>query len=221
MMNPINPDIFNDRAFLKEGLRQPFLVLRNALLPEKAEKLYEDLMQSGNWNRQSAVVPGFAYERLNIEMESAQAPDSLAQIYQFLTGKECLEWISDVSERRCDDFHGSAAMFRPGDHISEHTDRMVVTKPNGVKIVRMVTFTYYLTKNWDAKWGGRLIWKTPYTEIVPEFNTLILFNVGNDTHHWVEPIAGGVIEKRLSITGWFLNSQSNQDISKKKLNLKI
>lgn len=221
IMNPMNPQVFHDRAFVKDGLKQPFLVVRNALRPEIAEELYGDLMQAENWGRQAVAEPGFIYERHNIAMESTQAPASLTRIYGFLSSPECLEWISEVSERKCDSFQGAAAMFRPGDRISEHTDRMVFTKPNGDKIIRMVTFTYYLTKNWDAKWGGRFIWKTPYSEIVPEFNTLVLFNVSSNSHHWVEPIAEGVTEKRLSMTGWFLNSQTNQDVLKKKLNLKI
>ena len=85
----------------------------------------------------------------------------------------------------------------------------------------MVTFNLYLTKRWEAAWGGRLVWKHPRMEIVPSFNTLVLFNVGENTHHWVEPIAAGVTERRLSVTGWFLNTPDRHGAPKKKLNIKI
>lgn len=85
----------------------------------------------------------------------------------------------------------------------------------------MVTFNLYLTKQWEAAWGGRLVWKNPRMEIVPSFNTLVLFSVGENTHHWVEPIAPGVTEKRLSVTGWFLNSPDRPGAPSKKLNIKI
>lgn len=58
-------------------------------------------------------------------------------------------------------------------------------------------------------------------EIVPSFNTLVLFNVGENTHHWVGPIAPDVAEKRLLVTGWFLNSPNRPGGTSKKLNIKI
>lgn len=221
MVNPINPDVFNDKEALKEGLKQPCCIIHNALIPAIAEELYAELMVANRWDRQSLVEPGFVYQRDKIGMGSAEAPPVLNQLHAFLSGEECLKWISEVSGRRCDDFHGAAAIFKPGDEISEHNDRFIFTKSDGCKAVRMVTFNLYLTKQWEAAWGGRLVWKNPRLEIMPSFNTLVLFNVGENTHHWVEPIAPGVTEKRLSVTGWFLNTPDRNDTLKKKLNIKI
>lgn len=74
-----------------------------------AEELYTDLMVADRWGRQSLVEPGFVYQRDKIGMGSAEAPPVLNRLHAFLSGEVCLKWISEVSGRRCDDFHGAAA----------------------------------------------------------------------------------------------------------------
>lgn len=217
----INPSILNNKEGLIEGLKRPFLLLEDALVPEVAERLYTELMQSEHWDRQSIADPGFVYRRDAIVMGSDHVPEGLAELFAYLSSAHILEWISAVSGRACDSFQGAAAVFKPGDQITRHNDKRILTKDDGSKTVRAVTFNYYLTKQWDAGWGGRLIWENPYTEILPSFNTLVLFNVGQDTHHWVEPVKEGVATRRLSITGWFMSSIPDSANPAKKLKLKI
>lgn len=222
-MNMINPEVFNNVGYLKEGLESPFLIVPNALMPDCAEQLYEELMSAYGWNHEAiSTTSGFVYERDAIPMETAPAQSRLGEMFRFLSGQECLAWMTNVSGRVCDDFQGSAAIFRPGNQITEHSDHQVIVRPNGRKAVRAVTFNYYLAKNWDARLGGRFVWKTPREYIVPSFNTLVLFKVGSHSKHWVEPIAEGVTHTRLSVTGWFLTTLDNPESpQKRKLNIKI
>lgn len=217
----INPNIYDDKDAVVEGLKRPFLLLENALIPNVAEQLYTELMQARHWDHQSISDPGFVYRRDAIVMGSKQATKMLDDLYAYLSSERCLQWISEVSGRRCDSFQGAAAIFKPGDQITRHNDKRILTKDDGTKAVRAVTFNYYLTKQWDARWGGRLIWDNPHTEIMPSFNTLVMFNVGQDTHHWVEPVRDGVEAKRLSITGWFMSSVPSSDNPAKRLKLKV
>lgn len=217
----INPSVFNNIEFLKEGLKHPFLVIPDALTAESAEKLYSELMRFSDWEHQSLTGSGFIYQRNKIGLGSALAPSCVNELFAFLSSPKCLQWVNAISGRKCDSFHGAAAFLRPGDQISEHNDHQVFVREDGVKVVRAVTFNYYLTKHWDERWGGRFVWKNPHVEVVPTFNTLVLFNVGSDSNHWVEPIAQGVEEKRLAITGWFLSSLDKPDVPRRKLNLKI
>lgn len=217
----INPDVFNDKQALKEGLKKPFHVIENALVPEFAERLYTDLMQCGHWDRTSIQDPGFTYQRDAILMGSTHAPPSLNELNAFLSSSECLKLITEISGRQCDGFHGAAAVFKPGDQISEHNDKFIIRRNDGTRAIRAVTFNLYLTKNWDERWGGRLIWKSPYTEIVPTFNTLVMFNVGQESRHWVETIKAGVETKRLSISSWFLSALPDLSAATRKLNLKL
>jgi Rps23 Pro-64 3,4-dihydroxylase Tpa1-like proline 4-hydroxylase len=204
-----------------EGLKRPFLLLENALIPAVADRLHAELVQSAYWDRQSIADPGFVYRRDAIVMGSEHAPEILNDLHAYLSSEECLAWVSEVSGRACDSFQGAAAIFKPGDQISRHNDKRILTRDDGSKTVRAVTFNYYLTKQWDARWGGRLIWENPYTEILPTFNTLVMFNVGQDTHHWVEPVHDGVTTRRLSITGWFMSTVPGDANPAKKLRLKI
>lgn len=218
----INPEVFRNTAYLKEGLKAPFLIIPNALIPERAEQLYEELIDAPSWKHEAiSTNSGFVYERDAIRMDAAGAPLALKELYSYLSSKECLDWMTDISGRDCDGFFGSAALFRPGDQISEHNDHKVIDRADGAKAVRSVTFNYYLTRNWDRSHGGNFVWKTPRESIVPAFNTLVLFRVGPDSSHWVEPISEGVTQKRLSISGWFLSALLKPQLRLKKLNLKV
>lgn len=87
-------------------------------------------------------------------MDSNDAPDALKELYHYLSGADCLKWITEVSGRTCDGFHGAAAIFKPGDQISVHNDKFILTREDGSKAIRSVTFNYYLTRDWDERWGG-------------------------------------------------------------------
>ncbi len=217
----INPNIFNDKNEMIEGLKRPFLLLEEALVPDLAERLSQELLESRHWDRQSITDPGFTYRRDAIVLGSEGAPPVLEELHAYLGSESCLRWVSEVSGRACDSFQGAAAIFKPGDQISRHNDKRILTREDGSRAVRAVTFNYYLTRHWDAGWGGRLIWENPYTEIMPSFNTLVMFNVGEGTHHWVEPVKEGVSTPRLSITGWFMSSLPAAADPAKKLKLKI
>lgn len=217
----ISPHILNDKPAMIEGLRRPFLLLENALIPEIAEGLYEELAQSAHWEHQSIADPGFVYRRDAIVMGSERVPPLLGAVFDYLTSADCVRWVSEVSGRTCDSFEGAAAWFRPGDQITRHNDKRILTRGDGSRAVRAVTFNYYLTRDWAPDWGGRLVWENPYTEIMPTFNTLVMFNVGQATHHWVEPVVEGVTAKRLSITGWFMTTIPGALNPAKTLKLKI
>ena len=218
----IHPDLLDNTASLANALKEPFAVIKDAFIPEKAERLYAELMGSSHWAHQSIKDGDFRYERDSIKMGSDTSPPSLRELYTFLNSARCLQWISEISGRQCDAFLGAAAIFNPGDQITEHNDKHIVKRDDGTRAVRAVTFTYYLTKDWAKPWGGQFVWNKPYTEIEPEFNTLVLFNVGDDTQHWVAPVNDSVTAKRLSVTGWFLRTIEKPGLSSaKSLKLKI
>ena len=93
--------------------------------------------------------------------------------------------------------------------ITKHNDSYTRKKEGGRIQSRVLTFNYWLTKNWLSDWGGKLIWENPYAEIVPTFNTLVMFLPTQISHHWVEKVAETVTEPRLAISGWFMTDRSN------------
>jgi Rps23 Pro-64 3,4-dihydroxylase Tpa1-like proline 4-hydroxylase len=209
----LNSLILADKDNVKQGLNQPYFLIKEALDPKVAEQLYRELLQFANWARDSEKtdqgegVPelekDYSYRRQSILASSPQAPTTLAKLNTYLNSAELLSWISDVSGRKCDYFVGSAARFGPGDHITRHNDNLTVTKSDGLIHRRVVTINYWLTPDWLPELGGQFVWETPYAEIVPTFNTMVIFLPGPSTQHWVEPVAESVTAPRLSITGWF------------------
>jgi len=216
----------NDMHTNQEGIQnclrqQPVLVIENALNPEDAESLYEGLGASAawapqdtqTWKEQGIDVAEFTYSRNHIDIADQRAPDALKALNTYLNSKTMKQWFSAVSGRRCDKFIASATIFDEGDHISEHNDYYIYEEPGKPRYVRALTFNYYLSKNWNPDWGGNLVWKEPYQRISPNFNTLVLFNVTTNSHHWVEPVTKHPGEKRLSITGWFLTEIQTERFS--------
>lgn len=93
----------------------------------------------------------------------------------------------------------NAYSYRPGDFLSLHTD--------DVKSKRL-SFVFYLSPHWERRFGGLLHMlddKGGVTEVDPDYNSLVVFDVAARTRHFidrVEPCAGE--RARLTISGWFL-----------------
>jgi len=210
--------LLENRDAIKDGLRGPYLVIRDALEPDKAERLHAELAGTARWERQSVTQRNFRYQRQQIRIGSGadlnDVPASLVELYRFLTSAATLQWAHEVSGRRCVDFMGGAALYGHGDGISLHNDFMPHDGDHGGKLIRAMTFNYYLTKEWRPEWGGTFVWDKPRATIVPEFNTLVLFLVGPRSLHWVEPVADNVPAQRLAITGWFMR---RRDVPRRRL----
>ena len=73
----------------------------------------------------------------------------------------------------------SASWYRPGDYSSPHSD---------VGHGRRIAFIWHLTESWDERDGGDLVWCSPYARFAPTPNTLYLFEVSDDSMHFVQPV---------------------------------
>jgi hypothetical protein len=68
-----------------------------------------------------------------------------------------------------------------------------------------VAFVLHMTKGWDPKWGGDLVWTSPMTHISPRFNSLTMFPSHWQAWHFIQPVVPHLPagQQRLSISGWF------------------
>jgi len=206
-----------DRNHLYLELQKPYLIIENALLPAFAEQLYQDLMSADTWQhddksafteKELALIPeGYSFTREIINLDSGylngQLPDSVHQLFNYLKSKECLQWISEISGRKCDNFSGACARYFSGNHLSSHNDLYMKKTIDGAVTTRVITFNYYLTKNWESDWGGEFVWENPSAKISPSFNKLVLFPVGHESMHHVNEVNDKATSPRLAFTGWF------------------
>lgn len=216
-----------------EGLRQPYLVIPNALETEKAEALYRELAASAAWDsqdesalsdadlkKQAALTPSYRFKRDYIGLDEPGISGTVRELRDYLRSAGCLQWMTDVSGRNCNGFIGGAARFSPGNHIAEHNDYYVGKDVDGAAYNRTLTFNYYLTKNWQPEWGGSFVWKQPHAEIFPSFNTLVMFLVGPMSSHLVKPVNELATSPRLAISGWFVTRREQNETMKNRLALK-
>ena len=93
----------------------------------------------------------------------------------------------------------NAYAYRPGDFLGHHTD--------DVKGKRL-SFVFYLSPHWERRFGGLLHMIAPggeVTEVAPDYNSLLIFDVAAKTEHFISPVAARAGDRaRLSVSGWFL-----------------
>lgn len=127
--------------------------------------------------------------------------------------------------------------FRLGDHFGMHQDYRPPFPSKGdpawrfqTRFNRVVAATLQLTKGWDGETqGGRLIWcrlktfgdhahtwqqqqmRNTESAVIPiGFNKLVLFRVDSGTFHFVEKVWSQKGAPRLSIQGWWLTMDQQQ-----------
>lgn len=130
----------------------------------------------------------FVAQPLTAALESgAMAPGHQRALRQFLSfvviSNRMRDWISLVSGVELDQSHMSIELAAYGrdDQIMPHQDLF----PR-----RVLGGNFYLDQDYRSGTGGRLGYRVdggPEYLTEPQFNTLSLFRIRPDAHHWVEP----------------------------------
>lgn len=93
----------------------------------------------------------------------------------------------------------NAYSYKSGDFLSHHTD--------DVKSKRL-SFVFYFSPHWEHRFGGLLHLidhNGDVTEVDPDYNSLVIFDVAAKTKHFINPVEQCAGERaRLTISGWFL-----------------
>lgn len=119
-------------------------------------------------------------------------------LFRFLNSEAFLGFIRQVTGMaeiaRAD---AQATLYRSGHLLTRHDD--VLPEQH-----RLAAYVLSLTPEWQADWGGMLLFHGPGGDIehgfAPRFNTLNLFRVGQPhSVSYVTPFAGS---GRYSVTGW-------------------
>ena len=130
----------------------------------------------------------------------ADFPEDLRWCRQVFDSPSTRQFAERISGRACPgNLAFSASWYLPGDHSLPHTDAIAHAAEHN----RQVAFVWHLSRDWRTEWGGALFWCPKSVYLAPEFNTLVLFNVGPDTHHFVTTVSPYAQAKRLTINGWW------------------
>jgi hypothetical protein len=179
-----------------------FLAHEAEFAPEYGLYSVEGAVPEEEWRRTSDEDRFFSFHKLTATPPQFQmSPNALTYLqfrkaFQHLELKNYFEAISGLELGWSDDF-GAHAM-RCGDFLREHSD----DNRN-----RRLALVIYLTDGWRRQFGGvlRVVHQDgTFTEVEPEYNSVIAFDVLTAPAHLVlpiEPAAGR--EQRLSIGGWY------------------
>jgi len=215
---------FSDLAAIKAELAGPFIIIKNALDQSIAEELYSSLINYNNWQKEDESIfegttaDNYSYNRLSMDMADVAAPPPLKSLCAYLNSQSTLDFIENISNRKCDQFTGRAVAYRESHYIKSHNDLYAKRDDDQQILTRSVTFNYFLTKDWNSELGGQFVWENPHTIVNPSFNTLVMFLVGPDSYHHVTPIKTCGDNTRLVVTGWFV---TNRKIEKDQCKLNL
>lgn len=204
----LNSEIFTHPGtpeMLRRGLQEGRLVaIRNAFKESFAERMFRCLDQSSDWKVYEAYKDLFHYHHHNLYDDHLFPPD-LNWCRGIFDHPETKEWIQEFSGRDCTGkLLFSASYYLPGDHSLPHNDLVSL----GEHQWRQVAFVWHLAKNWQPSWGGHFYWCPRNRYLTPAFNTLLLFNVGPNSRHFVTVVSPYAQSKRLALNGWWTGKTS-------------
>ena len=206
------------RTAMREGR---FVTIRDALHPRLAEAIWQEMNATDRWAFRSGFEADYQFQGSSV-MEPDGVHDrtvfeALNDLFDFLNAPEVKAPFAEAAGVSLDGpFQGFISRLNAGDYAAPHTDVHEYTMeqlnpeerllfPGGYR--RAVAFVCHMSKDWDASWGGDLVWTSPMTHITPRFNSLTLFPSYNDAWHMVQPVAPHAAKegmpKRLSISGWW------------------
>jgi hypothetical protein len=177
-----------------ELVRGGCVVLRDAFEKDFAERTYAALEGIRDWSSQEEYAQShFGYERHILDEH--RAPDALVECTRVFAHPATRETMARLSRRNCSGTTACAAtLYVSGDYSLPHSDAWGL---------RNVTFIWHLTKDWDARWGGNFYWVPSMTTLDSSFNTLVLFNVTQDSVHFVTQVSPHARGKRFTVNGWW------------------
>lgn len=149
----------------------------------------------------------------------------LTELSAIFENIEIKDWIREISRS---EVNGStiagASYYAAGDYTMPHTDRAPGRTGDTEK--RRIAYILHLTKEWNPKFGGDLIFMNPAYHFHPSFNCLTLFPVSESSWHFVSPVARITPDriKRLAFSGWWTSTniqQANAIEARKNDNLRF
>jgi Rps23 Pro-64 3,4-dihydroxylase Tpa1-like proline 4-hydroxylase len=170
-------------------------VIRDAFAPDLAERVFAALDGCTAWQVVEQFARPFQNFRHCMLLDREQLSAPLLEYEHLLGAAGTRQFMSELSGVDClAEPEVNITYYRPGDYQWPHADA-----GDG----RNLSFVWNLTKGWQREWGGHLYWCSPPANVVPAFNTLVLFRVTTASYHFVCPVSPLARTKRLAVSGWW------------------
>ncbi|EJK53755.1 hypothetical protein THAOC_26737, partial [Thalassiosira oceanica] len=172
------------------------VVIRDAFKPEFAEHVHSVLTGDDMQWIHKKRSKDTDLQRHNIVHHTIDSQ----KIVDIFNSTKTRELVTRVSGRSCmgHDAEFRVSDFKPGDHISHHTDFH-----NKNADLRSTNLVWNLSKDWQKEWGGAFYWAAANRPEVgyhfPTFNTVFIFIPNELSTHLVTPIADIAKGRRLTV----------------------
>ena len=177
------------------------VVIRDAFEPEFAERMYRSLDTLHRLASVRRLRGGFSAITITISTTAEEYPADLAWCSKIFGSSSTKAWVTRLSGRSC---LGPAAVLRelvPPRRLFPPSQRYRESGPK-IPIVRSPSCGIWQRiggRSGAARCtGARRAYYLP-----PVFNTLLLFNVGPESNHFVTHVSPYAQGKRLAINGWW------------------
>lgn len=184
------------RASFSRGKPYPHLVLKDFLIPQKADLLLKALKDEEFMHKDSDL---FSLSQ-TVDLSDSSS-EILKSFYLFARSKEFAIFMQGLTgltvKPSALDLAGS--LYEPGDYLLCHDDQVEDRK---------IAYVLYLSKNFTDKDGARFVLfnnskgkpTTVAEQYIPEWNSLMLFEVSPLSFHMVEENCSS--KNRYAIGGW-------------------
>ncbi|GFU53127.1 prolyl 3-hydroxylase OGFOD1 [Trichonephila clavipes] len=237
--DPINKRAKVDNTTSSGNINDSYLELEfmktlSSCFCEKQEGLFENGAKIINEPFTCCALPNFIQsddfmEELKKEIEDLEVELKLSDLYQFKQSTDLstfrtpyisdlrnliygkfLEWMKTITNIPLTDHVDMfCSCYTYTDHLLCHDDEL-----EG----RRIAYIYYLSPEWEEKYGGRLdLFNTVsgepsevITSFIPKWNNLIFFEVSPVSYHQVSEVLA--FKTRTSISGWFYGPPLNPAI---------
>ena len=181
--------------------------LRNFLDAAVADELHDELAGTTDWERRAEARPKYQYrfdalsDHRPARFFHASRP-TLRRLYGFFNAPAAKTWAERLLRAAPGSLDADttvmATRYGPGCYTSLHSD---------ASARRRLAFVLHLARDWPPERGGDLVFVDPVAICHAEFNTLLVFAVGDDANwHMVTPVVAG--DGRFAVTGWFNSEET-------------
>jgi hypothetical protein len=186
-------------AALKQG---KLCVIRDAFAEGFADGVAEALQSDGGWRSCRDLDQPFFHYSHHVLGDPEEYGGELLRCFQIFASERTRAFMTRLCGVDCGgEAAFGASLYLPGDYLLPHS---------GQGGSRSVAYMWYLSRDWDVRWGGHLFWCPTGTHVKPTFNTLVLFRVSAQTMHLVCPVSPFAQSRGLAVNGWWTRSHPRQ-----------